>query len=172
MQNWMQALAVHYEKMRAQYPRDDLLILFDIDDTILDIRYSMLYLLQAYDLRNGTEFFINRSITDINFTIDELESDLSGLRVDEAHYTAIRRWYENHCWSMSAILESHRPFPGVLDVIRWFQLQPHTHVGLNTARAENLREERCVRSTNWAVNTALISAVICSSCVRRPAVNI
>jgi len=141
MQNWMQSLAAHYESMRAKYPQDDLLILFDIDGTILDNRHATLYLLQAYDQHHDTAFFINRNVTDINFTLDELETGLAEFGVDALHFDSIRRWYEKHRWSMSAILESHRPFPGVLDVIRWFQLQPRTQVGLNTARAEGLREE-------------------------------
>lgn len=141
MQNWMQALAAHYETVRAENPREDLLILFDIDGTILDIRYMMLYLLQAYDQHHDTGFFSNRHIIDINFTYDELESGLAGLGVPANHFGAIRAWCDKYRWSMAAILESHRPFPGVLDVIRWFQLQPNTHVGLNTSRAESLREE-------------------------------
>ena len=141
MQNWMQALAAHYETVRAQNPREDLLILFDIDGTILDIRYMMLYLLQAYDQHHDTGFFSNRNVIDINFAYEELESGLVGLGVPASHFGAIREWCDKHRWSMAAILESHRPFPGVLDVIRWFQLQPNTHVGLNTSRAESLREE-------------------------------
>lgn len=141
MQNWMQALAAHYETMRATYPQDDLLILFDIDGTILDIRYMMLYLLQAYDQHHDTTFFVNRHITEINFSADDLENGLRGLGVDDKHIAAVCDWYDTHCWSMSALLESHRPFPGVMDVIRWFQLQPNTHVALNSARPESLREE-------------------------------
>lgn len=141
MQNWMQALAAHYERTRATFPEDDLLILFDIDGTILDARYMILYLLQAYDQHHDTGFFSNHRIRDINFNADNLEEGLTALAVPEAHFSAIRDWYEKYCWSMAAILESHRPFPGVLNVIRWFQLQPHTHVGLNTSRPESLREE-------------------------------
>lgn len=141
MQNWMQALAAHYEATRAAYPEDDLLILFDIDGTILDGRYMMLYLLQAYDEHHGTEFFCHRNITDINFNLADLYTGLAALGIDDVHCRAITAWCEKYCWSLSAILEAHRPFPGVLDVIRWFQLQPHTHVGLNTARPEGLRGE-------------------------------
>ena len=37
------------------------------------------------------------------------------------------------------VLEAHHPHPGVMEVIRWLQLQPSTFVGLNTARHEWLR---------------------------------
>ena len=104
MKDWMHALADHYEKLRLQYPQDDLLILFDIDGTILDVRYTMLYLLRAYDNYHHTDFFTNRGVVDINFTIDELEAGLRGLGVPAIHFPAMRRWYEQYCWSMSAIM--------------------------------------------------------------------
>ena len=36
-------------------------------------------------------------------------------------------------------MDAHRPFRGVMEVIRWFQAQPDTFVGLNTGRPESLR---------------------------------
>ncbi|MEX2517629.1 MAG: hypothetical protein WD572_12125 [Gammaproteobacteria bacterium] len=140
-ESWMQALAEHFEKMRGRYPDADLLILFDIDGTIFDVRYMLLYLLQAYDQHHGTTFFMQRSVADIDFNADELATGLVTLNIPSDHHAAINHWYEKYRWSMAAILEAHRPFPGVLEVIRWFQLQPQTHVGLNTARPESLREE-------------------------------
>lgn len=44
-------------------------------------------------------------------------------------------------------LAGHRPNPGVLDVIRWFQLQPNTFVGINSGRSGRLRDET-LRSLN------------------------
>jgi len=38
-------------------------------------------------------------------------------------------------------MESHRPFIGVMEVIRWFQIQPKTFVGLNTGRPECIRAD-------------------------------
>jgi len=37
------------------------------------------------------------------------------------------------------LLEAHRPHAGVMEVIRWFQLQPSTSVGVTTGRPESLR---------------------------------
>jgi hypothetical protein len=34
-----------------------------------------------------------------------------------------------------------RPYPGALEVIRWFQLQESTFLGLNTSRPERLRAD-------------------------------
>lgn len=141
MQNWMQALAGHYESMRAAHPDADLLILFDIDGTILDVRHMLLYLLQAYDQHHGTALFRHRHVSEITCTPEQLEQGLISLGIDTAHHQPVLEWCRNYRWSMAAVLESHRPFPGVLEVIRWFQLQPRTHVGLNSSRPECLREE-------------------------------
>ena len=43
MNNWMSALAHHYEKTRERYPGEKLLIMFDIDGTIIDTRYMILH---------------------------------------------------------------------------------------------------------------------------------
>ena len=39
------------------------------------------------------------------------------------------------------MLAASRPYEGVFGVIRWFQLQPRTHVALNTGRAHHMRED-------------------------------
>ena len=39
------------------------------------------------------------------------------------------------------MLAAHRPYQGVLDVIRWFQIQPDTSVALNTGRPQHLRAQ-------------------------------
>jgi hypothetical protein len=39
------------------------------------------------------------------------------------------------------IIDQRRPYPGALEVIRWFQLQESTFVGLNTSRPERLRSD-------------------------------
>ncbi len=43
MNNWMSSLAHHYEKTRERYPGEKLLIMFDIDGTIVDTRYMILH---------------------------------------------------------------------------------------------------------------------------------
>jgi hypothetical protein len=57
------------------------------------------------------------------------------------HQARILEWYERNRWTAAAVLESHRPFRGVLEVIRWFQMQPRTYVGLNSGRPERRRVE-------------------------------
>ncbi|RMD71166.1 MAG: DUF2181 domain-containing protein, partial [Gammaproteobacteria bacterium] len=59
-------------------------------------------------------------------------------------------------------LNAHRPFYGVLEVIRWFQLQPNTFVGLNTGRPEALREEtmRCLNQLGRAYKVHFPSTLL------------
>ena len=51
-----------------------------------------------------------------------------------------RTWYLEHVRDPEAVAASHRPYQGVSGVIRWFQLQAHTHVALNTGRAGSMRD--------------------------------
>jgi len=141
MQNWMRALATHYEAARQKFRNDRLLLLFDIDGTILDMRNTVQHLLKTYDCQYGTAHFRNLQLTDIDFHEDDILDGLRALGVPQAEHRSIVAWYCRHRWSNWALFEDHRPFPGVLEVIRWFQVQPGTHVGLNTGRPESARAE-------------------------------
>jgi len=141
MQNWMRALAAHYEYARQRFPDDRLLLLFDIDGTILDMRYTVQHLLKTYDSQYGTAHFRQLQLTDIDFHEDDILEGLRALGVPPAEHRSIVAWYCRHRWSNWALFEAHRPFPGVLEVIRWFQVQPGTFVGLNTGRPESTRAE-------------------------------
>ncbi|MCK4487707.1 MAG: hypothetical protein KAU38_13235, partial [Desulfobacterales bacterium] len=137
----MTELASYYEKTRRRYPRDRLMILFDIDGTILDMRCMILHVLQAYDRSHGNGFFRNLRISDITVHENSVERLLAQLPLRPEEQEEILAWYLEHRWTSTAILESHRPFRGVLEVIRWFQIQPGTYVGLNTGRPEALRAD-------------------------------
>ena len=147
MKNWMTELAAHYEASKRKYPNDKLLILFDIDGTILDMRYMVRHLLRTYDRNFGSGFFKNLTISEIKVHENQVAPLLTDLQIGLAEQERILDWYRAHAWSSSAILEAHRPFRGVLDVIRWFQMQPNTYVGLNTARPGRLRVDT-LRSLN------------------------
>ena len=56
-------------------------------------------------------------------------------------------WYREQPSSPEHVPGTERPYPGVLEVIRWFQLQSSTFVGLNTSRPERLRADT-LRSLN------------------------
>jgi FMN phosphatase YigB (HAD superfamily) len=141
MTNWMRELSLHYEIIRNNYPDDKLLILFDIDGTILDMRYTIKAMLKSYDKQFNTAYFTNLEPGDIDFAEEDLEQALVRMGVEFRHIGQVLDWYCKNRWSNWVLNEAHIPFPGVLDVIRWLQLHRNTYVGLNTARIERLREQ-------------------------------
>lgn len=143
----MRELASHYEKIRRQYPQERLMILFDIDGTILDMRYMVLQVLQAFDRNHHTHFFTKIRPSDISVHENQVDRLLANLQIPSEKRKQVLDWYHHHRWSPEYILNSHRPFSGVLETIRWFQLQPNTFVGLNTGRPEVLRSDT-LRSLN------------------------
>lgn len=147
MEGWMKKLASHYENTKNLYPKERLIILFDIDGTILDMRYMIFHTLRSYDQIYHTRFFDDLSLEHINVHENQVEKLLSALKVPEEKRTEVLCFFNTHRWSSSAILESHRPFMGVMEVIRWFQIQPNTFIGLNTGRPEYLRKDT-LRSLN------------------------
>ena len=74
--NWMRKLASHYGRMRTKYPNDRLIVLFDIDGTIVDLRHMVLRLLREYDQRRGTSHFRGLGLFDIIYNTPDLESFL------------------------------------------------------------------------------------------------
>lgn len=141
MKNWMSALASHYEMVRHRFPDDKLIILFDIDGTILDMRHMLHYLFQAFDRSQGTTFFQDLPLAEIDVHENDIAPFLQRRHIPSAAQEKILAWYELNAWSSSAMMAAHRPFGGVLEVIRWFQMQPQTYVGLNTARPEFFRAD-------------------------------
>ena len=147
MKDWMGALASQYRRFRARYPEEQLAIVFDIDGTILDMRFQICHVLFAYDRAHGTKHFYGVSEDDIIVHENQVDRFLATRPLTAEQRAEIRAWYEAHLWSSEAMLAAHEPFRGVLDVIRWFQIQPRTVVALNTGRAESLREDT-LRSLN------------------------
>ncbi len=139
MDSWMKRLATHYEKTRRDHPDDRLMILFDIDGTILDMRWTILYVLQGYDRSRGTSYFSGLRLDDIHVHENHVDDLFRELQIPCELRGDALAWYLKHRWSLEAIIHSHRPFRGVMEVIRWFQMQPNTYVGLNTGRPESLR---------------------------------
>ncbi len=50
---------------------------------------------------------------------------LAEFKIPPEKQREILDWYNQHQWSSEYILHSHNPLSGVLEVIRWFQLQPN-----------------------------------------------
>lgn len=143
----MQVLSNQFEHAYKQFPDKPLILLSDIDGTILDMRHTILAVLQAYDRIHRTSFFERLQIDDITIHENQVDILLNELNVPAEEQVRILAWYLEQRWTPEAIREMHRPFRGVLDVIRWFQLQPNTAVGLVTGRPNTLREDT-LRSLN------------------------
>ncbi|MFQ5944421.1 MAG: FAM151A/B family protein [Anaerolineales bacterium] len=145
--SWMQSLSTCYEKTQGEFPGERLLLLTDVDGTIIDMRHMIIQVLWAYDREHGTKYFDHLQLEDIDVHENEVDSLLEERKVPKRARKKILAWYLENRWSRQAIGEMHRPFEGVLEMIRWFQLQPNTHVGLVTGRPEALREDT-LRSLN------------------------
>ena len=139
MNNWMNALARHYQAMRAAHPTDSLLIVFDIDGTILDDHYATLHLLRRADEHFGTNWFRNCTLERVRRHGEDLPGLLATCAVPTERRGEVLAFLDERRWSTETVFASHRPFRGVLEVIRWFQLQPGVHVALNTSRPESAR---------------------------------
>jgi hypothetical protein len=141
MSDWMHSLATHYFRMRARHPQDDLLVVFDIDGTILDMRHMVCRVLLDFDREHGTSLFYGLRAEDITTHENQVEGLLEELGIPSEERERVHRWYLERRWSRESVLAAHRPYQGVLDIIRWFQLQPRTLIGLNSGRPESLRED-------------------------------
>ncbi len=137
----MRSLSEHYGRVRRAHPDDDLCIVFDIDGTILDLRYLVVHVLLAYDRRHGTDRFRGLVADDIAHHEEDIERVLASLDVPSDLRPDVVAFYRAHLWDRDAVLAASRPFEGVFGVIRWFQIQPHTRVVLNTGRPDRMRED-------------------------------
>ncbi len=138
----MRNLARHYNRARELHPNDRLIILFDVDGTIVDLRHMMLSLLREYDRTRGSNYFRRMGLTDIDVNENQMDVLLARMKhLPDDTRSEILDWYRSRYWDRDVMFESHRPFAGVMEVMRWFQIQPNTSVGINTARPEYMRED-------------------------------
>lgn len=149
MNHWMNKLAEHFEKFMTTYPKDKLLIVFDIDGTILDMRFMILYVLKSFDAELKTQHFEDLDYRDIDFHEDHVSSLLERLSIVDPDRTRILAAFEERLISATAFPHSQQPFHGVLDVVRWLQKQRNTFVGLNTGRPESLRTNTLNTLNAW-----------------------
>jgi phosphoglycolate phosphatase-like HAD superfamily hydrolase len=137
--DWMLALASHYSVARETHPTDELAIVFDIDGTILDLRHLVVHVLLAYDRGRPTDLFHGLVAEDVTVPENEVEALLESLGVPEEARDDVAAFYRLHLWDEAGVIAASAPYRGVLGVIRWFQIQPGTHVALNTGRPEQMR---------------------------------
>ena len=141
MNCWMKRLARQHRMMRRRYPKEQLIVVFDIDDTILDLRHMILNVLTSFDRSHDTNHFRGLLLQDIVVGETEIQRMMTETRIPERDKRKITQWFTEHAWSSPVISRAHRPFPGVLDVIRWLESQENTCVGLDTGRPESIRKE-------------------------------
>ncbi len=151
--NWMKELARHFRKMRARYPNDKLILLFDLDSAILDLRHTAANVLRAYDRKHGTDVFADTDYTEIQRPLkpgQELDEKmewpdgeplLKGPKIPKEQAGKVRDWYDKYKWDRNIEVDFLRPHPAALDVVRWFQIQPNTFVACDTSRSEKLKGE-------------------------------
>jgi hypothetical protein len=138
--SWMKKLGLHYETMRALYPGERLMIMFDIDGTIIDMRHMVLHALKKYDRINKADHFSGIELEDICVDENTVGRLLIEFKIPADVRKHFLEWYAEYRTSHKAIMESHKPFRGVMEIIRWFQDQPDTYVSLNTGRPESIRK--------------------------------
>lgn len=126
--------------MRDEHPKTKIMIVFDIDDTIVDIRIPLLYVLKKYDTNFHTSHFQELTLEDIVFEEWHIQDWLPEIVTSDQERKEIVEFVRSEMWQEDTILLSHRPFRGVLEIIRWFQIQKNTTVGLNTGRSNSLED--------------------------------
>ena len=77
----MKRLARQYEHVRERFPDDELLVLFDIDGTILDMRYMILHLLKEFDRVHDSGFFRELKLLNIDVHEDQIDRLLDSLNL-------------------------------------------------------------------------------------------
>jgi len=141
MNEWMQILSRHYHQALMQRNEGPLVILFDIDGTILDMRFTIHGALKKFDEDHGTGHFRGITVRDIDFHEEHIRGFLERLQMSEDDQLKVLHRYERLLMSMVSNPRAYVPFEGVFEVIKWFQEKPGTFVGLNTGRFESLRED-------------------------------
>jgi len=94
MKEWMKKLQLHYERIRSLHPEDRLMILFDIDGTILDMRYMILTTLRSFDNRHGTHYFRHLKVGDIQVHETDIVGLLDKFAIQEKDMARVVDWYE------------------------------------------------------------------------------
>ena len=134
--SWMKSLSNHYHLMRKKFPDSQLMIVFDIDDTIVDIRIPLLFVLQKYDSQFRTSYFQDLTLRDIVFEEWHIQDWLPEIVFDESERKQIVEFVRSEMWQEETILLSHRPFRGVLEIIRWFHNKCYI---VNDIKPKNIR---------------------------------
>ncbi|GAB4352951.1 MAG: hypothetical protein Kow0073_08880 [Immundisolibacter sp.] len=141
MRDWTRALLHHHETAQRRFPNQRLLVLFDVDGTFLDMRLALTELLRAYDAAHDSAYFANLAPTDLDLFGRDVEALLDRCRVPAAEQPQVLTWYQRHRNAGELLRLAHAPYRGLLALAAWLHRQPHTAVGINSARPEFLRQD-------------------------------
>ena len=141
MRDWTRALLHHHETARRRFPDQRLLVLFDVDGTFLDMRLALTELLRAYDAAHATAHFASLAPTELDPFGRGVEALLERCRVPAAEQPQVLAWYQRHRNAGDMLRLAHAPYRGLLALAAWLHRQPHTAVGINSARPEFLRQD-------------------------------
>jgi hypothetical protein len=146
MRDWTRVLLNHHERSRQRFADRRLLVLFDVDDTFLDMRLAVTGLLRAYDASHGSAHFDALDPTTLDPFGRGIESVLERCRVPAGEQPQVLAWYHQQRRRGDIARLAHAPFRGLLALAAWLHRQPRTAVGINSARPEFLRQDtlRCL----------------------------
>jgi len=146
MRDWTRVLLNHHERSLTRFRGQRLLVLFDVDDTFLDMRLAVASLLRAYDAAHGSAHFAALDAGTLDPFGRGVEALLEQCRVPADEQPQVLAWYQHkrRCGDIARL--AHAPFKGLLALAAWLHRQPGTAVGINSARPEFLRQDtlRCL----------------------------
>ena len=146
MRDWTRALLCHHERSLQRFPNQRLLVLFDVDDTFLDMRLALAGLLRAYDAAHASTHFSALDPGTLDPFGRGIEAILEHCRVPADEQPQVLAWFQHkrRCGEIARL--AHAPYRGLLGLAAWLNEQPRTAVGINSARPEFLRQDtlRCL----------------------------
>jgi hypothetical protein len=146
MRDWIRVLLNHHEQSLRRFPDQRLLVLFDVDDTFLDMRLALASVLHAYDAAHGSAWFGALDPATLDPFGRGIEDILVRCRVPADEQPRVLAWHQHERRCDEMIRLAHAPYRGLLALAGWLHDQPRTGVGINSARPEFLRQDtlRCL----------------------------
>ena len=161
MRDWTRVLLNHHERSLARFPGQRLLVLFDVDDTFLDMRLAVASLLRAYDKAHRSAHFAALDPGMLDPFGRGVEALLEQFHVPASEQPQVLAWYQQQRRSGDIARLAHAPFECLLALAGWLHRQPGTAVGINSARPEFLRQDtlRCLNALAASCELQFVDAL-------------
>ncbi len=134
-------LIPHYERMRAKYPHDKLLLIFDFEGSILDLSSALPGLFIDFDRNMGTQLARRKRLQPYSADGFWLEDILGGYDLSGSERRKLQAWFNSHYQLAGENFGYHRLFEGALEIFRWFQQEQNTYVGVTTRRPAHITSD-------------------------------